>query len=170
MARRKRSIENKVKMNLGSDAKYLYKGVKVLDIDPIGVDVELEKTLDAESQKGMVIREKSIKDEMVRTGLSRGEAFESIREKNFGNILNDMLSEQLDMEYCLEHDIDYVKGLSGKELMMLKLAEKALQGDLNSTKFIVERMEGKAKTVSENKSLSLKGSLEDFMKRIDKNG
>ena len=102
--------------------------------------------------------------------MSRTEAFKRVREKSFSDILNDMLSGSLDEEYCAMHDIEYAPGLSGKELIMMKQAENAMQGDLNAARFIVERIDGKAKSVSENKSVSIKGSLEDIMKRIDQNG
>lgn len=169
----KQSITNKVKGQSlkGEDVKAFYEKPKKMKIKPINDKIEVNFELEPKSQELVRKVDKAIENVQEKhPDVTRAEAFKRVREKSFSDILNDMLSSPLDEEYCAMHDIEYAPGLSGKEMIMMKQAENAMQGDLNAAKFIVDRIDGKAKSISENKSISVKGSLEDFMKRIDKNG
>lgn len=169
----KQSITNKVKGQSlkGKDVKAFYEKPKKMKIKPINDKIEVNFELEPKSQEMVRKVDQAIENVQEKhPDVTRAEAFKRIREKSFSDILNDMLSSPLDEEYCAMHDIEYTPGLSGKEMIMMKQAENAMQGDLNAAKFIVDRIDGKAKSISENKSISVKGSLEDFMKRIDKNG
>lgn len=169
----KKSISNKVKgIKLGKEeTKDLYRKITTQELKPVNDSISVEYELDVPSQKAVRIREAAIEKVQEKTpDVSRGEALAIVREKNFSTILNEMLSNKLDEEYCIEHGIDFIPGMTGKELMMLKQAERAMQGDLKSAKFIVERVDGKTKTINENRNFSLKGSLSEIMGRIDKNG
>lgn len=176
---KKQSIGNKVKSvnKLGlEETKDLYKkisGKKLKKSEKISSDIEIDVIPNEESMKAIVVREEVIKKaKKLKKYKDRGDKdiLIDVREKNFGNILNDILSQKMDERYCIEHDIEYIEGLTGKEMMMLKQAERAMQGDLNSAKFIVERIDGKLKNVNESKSINIKSTLEEFLKGIDKNG
>lgn len=169
----KQSITNKVKGQSlkGEDVKAFYEKPKKMKIKPINDKIEVNFELEPKSQEMVRKVDQAIENVQEKhPDVTRAEAFKRVREKSFSDILNDMLSSPLDEEFCAMHDIEYAPGLSGKEIIMMKQAENAMQGDLNAAKFIVDRIDGKAKSISENKSISVKGSLEDFMKRIDKNG
>ena len=169
----KHSITNKIKTQSihGSDVEALYTKPKKMKVKGVNNKIEVEYELEPRSQELMRKVDQAVDNVVAKhPDMSRTEAFKRVREKSFSDILNDMLSGSLDEEYCAMHDIEYAPGLSGKELIMMKQAENAMQGDLNAARFIVERIDGKAKSVSENKSVSIKGSLEDIMKRIDQNG
>ena len=168
----KRSCTNKIKAQKlsGEDVQGLYKKPEKMKIKNINKNIEIDFELKPKSQELVRKVDKAIENVQAKhPDVSREEAFKKVRAKSFGDILNDMLSGALDEEFCAINGINYVPGLSGKEAIMMKQAEAAMQGDLNAAKFIVERIDGKAKSVNENKSVSIKGSLEDYLKTIDNN-